>query len=534
MSLRHATTCHYHSLVQQKLKVSLNLAGLTALLLCLACTAAAQQIEANPNPFNANAYRVGERLTYNVNYSQFVSAAHVEVLVAGRDNFFGREGIQLRAHVETNGVVNVALWSINNDYTTYIFPDSGLPYRSQQVVRQAGRTSQASVDYNQPAGTDALPAELRQGESAGTLDLLSAVYRVRAMPLATGSSYLMSVRSGDQDYQAQIKVSGRQMIKTNVGSFNAIATRVNVKKGEDYDIRAYFSDDEWHVPVLITARYNGADIQVELSASALTAPARTSQTRGAIQPGLPPPVATPTPGTRGSANPVNIQTSATMLDLPFKVGEQLNYRVYLGDAKVQVGTMTFEVKSRGRYFNRDGLIVSASAQTGGPAAIAIKDQVTSYVDPATLLPFRTELNISEGKHRDVHTYNLDQDRGTATSETPKERVEVPVGTHDLISALYAIRTFDLTIQKSNAISMMATHRPLALLVKAARRETIELNGQKISAIVLELRTDDPQPDRLQIRIWIGDDARRLPLRLTAVTDLGPVRADLVILPAAAR
>ena len=82
--------------------------------------------------------------------------------------------------------------------------------------------------------------------------------------------------------------------------------------------------------------------------------------------------------------------------------------------------------------------------------------------------------------------------------------------------------------------MMATHRPLALLVKAARRETIELNGQKISAIVLELKTDDPQPDRLQVRIWVGDDARRLPLRITAVTDLGPVRADLVILPAAAR
>jgi hypothetical protein len=143
-------------------------------------------------------------------------------------------------------------------------------------VRQAGRISQASVDYNQPAGTDALPAQLRQGESAGTLDLLSAVYRVRAMPLATGSSYLMSVRSGDQDYQAQIKVSGREMIKTNVGSFNAIATRVNVKKGEDYDIHAYFSDDEWHVPVLITARYNGADIQVELAASALTVPARST------------------------------------------------------------------------------------------------------------------------------------------------------------------------------------------------------------------------------------------------------------------
>ena len=324
------------------------------------------------------------------------------------------------------------------------------------------------------------------------------------------------------------------MIKTNVGSFNAIATRFSVKKGEDYDIRAYFSDDQWHVPVLITARHNGADIQVELAASALTAPAR-SQTRGAVEPGLPQPVATPTPSPkRSSTKPVNIQTSATILDLPFKIGEQLNYRVYLGAANVQVGTVTFEIKSRGRFFNRDGLMLSASAQTGGPAAIAVKDQITSYVDPSTLLPFRTELNFSEGKYHDVRSYNLDQDRGAATSETPRERIEVPVGTHDLISALYEIRTFDLTIQKSNAVSMMATHRPLALLVKAARRETIELNGQKISAIVLELKTDDPQPDRLQVRIWVGDDARRLPLRITAVTDLGPVRADLVILPAAAR
>src|SRR3989440_4246382 len=317
MGLRHATTCHYHSQVHKKLESSLNFVRLAALIICLAGAGSAQQTAASQAPFNANAYRVGERLTYNVNYSQFVSAAHVELFVAGRDNFFGREGIQLRAHVETNGVVNVALLSINNDYTSYVFPDSGLPYRSQQVVRQAGRTSEASVDYNQPAGTDALSAQLRVGESAGMLDLLSAVYRLRAMPMAAGSSYLMSVRNGDEEYQAQIKVSGRQLIKTNVGSFNAIVTRVNVKKGEDYDIRAYFSDDEWHVPVLITARYSGSDIQVELAASALTAPAR-----GAIDPGLRP-VATPTPSARVS-NPVNISTSATILDLPFKVGEQLN------------------------------------------------------------------------------------------------------------------------------------------------------------------------------------------------------------------
>ena len=81
---------------------------------------------------------------------------------------------------------------------------------------------------------------------------------------------------------------------------------------------------------------------------------------------------------------------------------------------------------------------------------------------------------------------------------------------------------------------MAIHRPRALAVKAMRRETLDFNGQKISAIMLQLSTDDPQPDRFQLRIWVGDDARHLPLRITAVTDMGPVRADLVILPAAAR
>src|ERR1043166_2486072 len=148
MGLRHASSSHYHSAVQRKLRSPLILAQIAALIICLTTTGSAQQPSAVDVPFNINAYRVGERLTYNVDYSRFISAAHIELFVAGRDKFFGHEGIQLKAHVETKGVINVALLSINNDYTTYVFPDSGLPYRAQHVVRQAGRTTEASVDYN--------------------------------------------------------------------------------------------------------------------------------------------------------------------------------------------------------------------------------------------------------------------------------------------------------------------------------------------------------------------------------------------------
>ncbi|HEV7396744.1 MAG TPA: hypothetical protein VGN86_09575, partial [Pyrinomonadaceae bacterium] len=60
--------------------------------------------------------------------------------------------------------------------------------------------------------------------------------------------------------------------------------------------------------------------------------------------------------------------------------------------------------------------------------------------------------------------------------------------------------------------------------------TIQLGSQKIPAIQISLTTDDQQPDKFVLRAWISDDDRHLPLRLTAMTELGLLRADLAIVP----
>lgn len=534
--MRPAATCHYDSKVQGKLNFSLKIAQLLALLVSLSCTIAAQQkTEAAQSPFNAAAYRVGERLTYNVDFANFISAAHVELFVAARGTFFNRDAIQLRAHAETSGVTNVALLALNNDYTTYVDPQTGLPFRAQQVVREAGRTSEASSDYNQPAGATAIPPRFRAGEFAGTYDLLSALYRIRSMPLSDGSSYLITVLHESEMYQAVVKVTGRELIKTNVGSFNTIVTRVSLKSGRDYSIRAYFTDDERHVPVLVTAKHSSGQIRAELAGSEIVGPASaTAASRtGVTQPtqtGPQIPVAPVNPSTVPGSAPTSVPAGgATLLDLPFKIGEQLNYQIYLAGTAASVGSVTLAVRTRGRYFNRDGLLFSATAQTTPPGArvFPVSDQINSYVDPTTLLPFRTEIALSEGKYHANRNYNLDQNRGAATPEKG-ERIDIPVGTHDLLSLVYAIRTFDLTPKRNNAISIMAVDRPRTLFVSSLRRETIELNGQQIPTILLSLTTDDPQPDRMQLRIWVGEDARHLPLRIAAVTELGAVRADLAI------
>jgi hypothetical protein len=481
-------------------------------------------------PFSGAPYRVGERLSYNVSFSNFNTAAHVELFVAGRGNFFNREGLQLRAHVETTGVVSAALYSINNDYTSYVDASSGLPFRTQQVIREAGRTADSSSEYNQPAGIAAIPAKTLAGTSPGTYDLLSAFYRFRSLPLMEGTLYRLSVRSEPDQYEVELRVTGRELIKTNVGSFETIATLLRIPgnaRANSYKIRINFSDDERHVPVLIRAQHQSGEIRAELVASEL--PANPQPNAPPVNTAITPQTPVGAPVADGNA----VAGGATLGGLPFNVGEQLNYNVFLSSVVQPVGQASFQVRARTKYFNHDGLQLSAKAQTTNAAQrlFYANDQINSYVDPTTLVPFRTDLILVEGQRRTNQSITFEQDRGTAVTDKG-QRVEIPVGTHDYISVMYALRSFNLAPPKRNAVSLLVNNRPTTLFVTSLKRELIELGGQKIPAIQLSLTTDDPQPDKYSLRLWVSEDRRRLPLRLTANTQLGPLRADLAIIPTA--
>jgi hypothetical protein len=133
------------------------------------------------------------------------------------------------------------------------------------------------------------------------------------------------------------------------------------------------------------------------------------------------------------------------------------------------------------------------------------------------------------------TLTIDQDRGNAVTDKGAS-IEIPVGTHDYVSVLYALRLFNLapsnttSTQRQNAVTILVNNRPLTLKITSLRRENIQLGNQQVAAIQLSLTTDDPQPDKYGLRLWVSDDRRHLPLRVTANTQLGPIRADLAIIP----
>jgi hypothetical protein len=521
----------------------------TALLaaLCLSATAArAQQVRVDTAalPFSQAPYAVGERLTYTVSFSNFPTAAHVQMEVAGRGQLYGREGVELRAHAETIGVVSAALYALNDSYAAFVDPSNGIPYRVSQSIREGARVQNVAQDYNTPTADTALTSKTEAAVNGTAYDLLSALYRLRALPLAPGATYALPVRNGDALYNAEVKVTGRETLKTNVGSTNALVAQVRVRGNEeadDYRPRIYFTDDERHVPVLITLRHRAGEIRVEL-ASAEILPG-TTPLAGATPTPAPQTTITLPPGTQqgatrpGTGTPTNAATNppartiAPPAELPFKPGEQLNFNFFLGTNTQPVGTASFLVRARAKYFNRDGMLLTAALQTTGPgqALFPVSDQISSYVDASSVLPFRSELTLQEGKRRALFVVSADQTSGAALFEDGT-RIEVPVGTHDLLSVFYALRSFDLTPGKRNAVSLLVNKRPRLLYIAALRPGTVQLGGRQIPAVELSLTTSDPDGDRLALRLWVSTDKRRLPLRLTAQTPLGPVRADLAIIP----
>ena len=492
------------------------------LLLTLIFPVFAQNGGDSAYPFLQSPYQVGERLTYTVSFSNFPSAAHAEFQIVSRGVYFGREAIQLHAHVQTTGVVNVALLALDNEYTTYIDPATGLPFRSEERVRDATRSTDTAQDVNQPAGNEAIPP--KQKGFPGIYDLLSAFYRARALPLAAGAEYSFTVRGDSTQYLAELKVVGHDSINTNVGSFNTIVTHVHVSDSSLRNIRAYFSDDERHVPVLVTAKVSTGELRAELAASEIIKPpaaAATPTPQIAVNPG---PLPTPTP---------NPTLNTSFENWPFTVGEQLNYQIFIGSSTTPMGIATFQVRGRSRYFDHDGFYFSVNAQTTNALAriFTARDQIESYVEPKALFPFRTVMNLIEGQRRLNQTLTFNQESGMATVNQGT-RLEIPVGTYDYLSFFYAVRTFNLTPTRRSVVSMLVENKPKTLYVSSQKRETIQLGERAVPAIALSITTDDPQPDKYQLRMWISDDARRLPLRIACATQLGPLRADLAIVPTA--
>ncbi|HEY7585859.1 MAG TPA: DUF3108 domain-containing protein [Candidatus Deferrimicrobiaceae bacterium] len=199
--------------------------------------------------------------------------------------------------------------------------------------------------------------------------------------------------------------------------------------------------------------------------------------------------------------------------------EVLIYRVeFLG---LTMGYARFTSKGKVLIDGREAYHLNVRAWTSDFLSVIypINDNIEYYLDVKTLAPIRQEFtHIGKGKD-DVATF--DQEKGRIvyrykdTGEIRKA-VDVPPDVHDPVSAAYYFRARDLGVEERPR-HVYGGRKLYEISTRKIGQERIDTPRGPIGTIIIRpIIKRDGQPDNKgDLRMWMTDDGRRIPVRIYA-------------------
>jgi len=214
---------------------------------------------------------------------------------------------------------------------------------------------------------------------------------------------------------------------------------------------------------------------------------------------------------------------------PFVAGERLSYDVSWADFIV-AGELTIQTDDRRSFDGVDGYHVTAQARTVGLVsglALKVLDVYDSYINAATLQPFRAEKRMRHGKKQAQSSVIIDQEHRTARL-AGGGTLEIPADTYDLAGLLFAIRGMDLTVGKVRTVTVIEDEKLYTIKVQPETRERVTTRAGSYDTVkIATSMVKGRENDKLyNLRMYITNDARRLPVLITAEPSWGSVRVEL--------
>ncbi|MEW6207303.1 MAG: DUF3108 domain-containing protein [Acidobacteriota bacterium] len=214
---------------------------------------------------------------------------------------------------------------------------------------------------------------------------------------------------------------------------------------------------------------------------------------------------------------------------PLVVGEQLNYEVSW-ESFVVAGELTLEVKERRSFDGIDGFRVSATAESVGLVKLLgyrVKDVYESYIDAATLQPFRATKSAQHGKRLAQDRVTIDH-RKRAAQLADGRTIEIPADTYDLVGLMCAVRGMDLTVGQTRNFTLLEDGKLYPLQITVEAKEKIRNRSDKYDVVRITTKALSARgaKDPYKLRIYLTTDHRRLPVLITASPSWGEVRVEL--------
>jgi hypothetical protein len=456
----------------------------------------------------ASIFRVGEKLSYSVSFGKFANAAHAETHVVSRGKLSGRDAVEIRGRVKTLEMVSAAFFMVDESRSVYAAPDTGLPLyitsNSRNTILPQGKVSNY---LSQPISG---------------YDLLSVIYKARG----SAGAGTFPLFEADQASSVTFMPTNAERVRTDAGEFDSVISLVQSPMLTDIgirDLRINFTTDDAHVPVLIRFKTEKGDFRAIITAIALPSLANAEEAPTAA------PAPSPTVAPRQTPTPEPyIENRPLLPELGFQIGEALEYAI--SSAGRPLGRILFNVQERKQFQKADSLLLTATVIAVQPGAtlLVAGESAKTQVDPETLAPRWASTNFTSALKGLRQTLTFDSRSGEIKFGGPRG-VDAPVGTHNLLSLLYAMRSFNLKPSKvannpvnDTRVAVFWDEKPLIFTLRPSNPEEITLNGEKVLAQLISINTQSPELDRLALKVWLRA-ADRVPVRISA----GPLQADLI-------
>jgi hypothetical protein len=228
-------------------------------------------------------------------------------------------------------------------------------------------------------------------------------------------------------------------------------------------------------------------------------------------------------------------TPATPLSAyPWTVGETLTYSAKLG--MLTLGTGTLEVAGIDTVRGTESFRFRFRLQ-GKTIVYSLDDILESYVGTRDLVSRRFVQDFTENKKPKHRRYEIYADSGFFLEEGHPERKPTPPDPLDDAAFFYFVRVTPLAVGRKYVYERYFRKEKNPVTIEVSKREKLELpDGSTVNCLVLHpvIDTKGMFSKRSDTRIWLTDDARRLPVQIRSKFPFGTITLrlkDMVLPPA---
>ncbi len=215
-----------------------------------------------------NAFDVGERLTYSVNYGP-ITAGIAEMYVQDLKKISGRESYYVTFMVNSLSSYD-PFYKVRDRYVTYIDKEGLFPWRFEQHIREGGYKRDFSAFFDQRRGV-AKTSEGTYEIPENVNDIVSALYLARTFDytkMKRGDRINLQNFYKDKVYPLDVIYHGKETVEVEAGKFDCIILEPLVVEGglfkAEGNIIVWLSDDELKIPIKVKTKIVIGAIDAEL------------------------------------------------------------------------------------------------------------------------------------------------------------------------------------------------------------------------------------------------------------------------------